>query len=437
MSDMQKQRRLDILANPTETLDIECKSWLDLLNKQHHKAKLAKVAIAMANSGGGTIALGITQEKDRDKRLVCVPKPPHVARYNSDTVASAISQYAKPELHFELKFENHPETGDEYAFVEIAGGLEQPVFSKKTFEGEIKKNISYIRKPGPRSEEPNELEWRDLLHRCMRAAASLTSSENLTDEQQLQKFMAASKERWQERLQEVDENDVACLRHGYWAFAFSIIGESTWPTLNDLRRTLEETQPAYPRQRLFAHLRGRGSSPYPAGEAIEAWTGHPEEGLYRDPYNCAFWRATVGGDFYHLEGFFEDGEDSYRRAEPGTAHYQDLSIQLHAMMLRLAARIAKSVSDDAEIVICSEFTGLRGRYLTGSQAWWRPRGDAWPSSIDTVVLQPRRLAPQQINDDLVEILYDYLCPLYKQFKFFELKRGWVETAVERTKRDGW
>ena len=107
------------------------------------------------------------------------------------------------------------------------------------------------------------------------------------------------------------------------------------------------------------------------------------------------------------------------------------------MMLKLAARIARSVGDEAEIVICSELTGLKGRYLTGSQAFWEPFADDPHSSIDIVTLPPRRLAPQQINDNLVEILYDFLYPLYEKFNFYKLKQGWVESAVEKVRSDGW
>ena len=349
-----------------------------------------------------------------------------------------------------LYLKTMPDTGDEHAFVEIAGGMQQPFFAKKPFVGVINKLACYIRKPGPKSEEPHTAqEWRDMLNRCMRAnrdslldsirtiisGRPLDTSPTQSNEQQLREFMAASKARWQERLDDVEEDDVARLRRGYWAFAFSIVGVSAWPTLNDLRRTLEEARPAGLRHRLFADVAGRGRSPYAAEGSIEAWTGHPEADLYRSPYSCSFWRATLGGEFYHLEGFFEDSESS--RDEPGTRHYHDLSIQLHAMMLKLAARIARSVGEEAEIVISSEMTGLKGRCLTSSQAWWPILPGEGLCSIDNVVLQPRRLALQQIDDNLVEVLYDFLYPLYEKFNFHELKLGWVESAVEKVRSDGW
>ena len=62
MVDSMQERRLDILANPTETLRIECKTWLDL-NDNHDNAVIAKAAKALANSDGGTIVFGVTKER--------------------------------------------------------------------------------------------------------------------------------------------------------------------------------------------------------------------------------------------------------------------------------------------------------------------------------------------------------------------------------------
>lgn len=449
MSDIQQQRRLAILANPTETLTIECKSWLDL-GLQHDKAVLAKAAIALANSGGGVIVFGIAEDETEVKHFKCVGRPDAIKRYTTDVIGSAINQYAEPALNFALEFENHPETGNEHAFVEISGGMLQPVFVKKQLDGVVKKFACYIRKPGPKSEEPHTAqEWNDLLRRCVVAnresllgsirtiidGRPMDTTPTKSEENKLREFMAESKARWQEQIHEFDEYDVARLSLGYWVFAFLIVDGVTWQTLNDVRWALDEARPAVLHHRLFADSAGLGRSLYPADGAIEAWTGTPEAGSHREPYSCSFWRATLGGEFYHLEGLLEDSYPN--RTKPGTRLFFDLSIQLHAMMLELAARIARSVGDEAEIVFSSELTGLKGRYLAGSQGRW-PAGPGDPmSSIHSVVLGPRRLAPHQVNDDLVEILYDFLYPLCENFDFYQLGRGWVEAAVEKVNRDGW
>ena len=130
MADSRQERRLAILANPTETPKIECKIWLDL-NDNRHKAVIAKAAIALANSDGGTIVFGVSEDNSAGGRLTCEPRPPGISRYTSDAIGSAINIYADPDIDFNLEFENHPETGEEYAFVEISGECSNP-FSQKS-----------------------------------------------------------------------------------------------------------------------------------------------------------------------------------------------------------------------------------------------------------------------------------------------------------------
>ena len=446
---VQQQRRADILANPTETLKIECKSWLDLTD-QHHKAKLAKEAIALANSGGGVIVFGIHEDDTQAKHFNCVGRPNAMNRYTTDAIDSAINQYAEPSLDFKLQFENHPETGNEHAFVEITGGMQQPVFAKKQFDGVIRKLACYIRKPGPKSEEPHTAqEWSELLQSCVLAKRDslldgirtiidgrpVDTTPTKSDGDMLREFMAASKARWQERLKEVDEDDVARLQHGYWTFAFSIVGAPPCPSLNDLRREMDQARPYHLRHFLFEESTRHGAEPYPFHNSVEAWTGNPIGNGYRMPYSCSFWRATLRREFYHLQGFIEDS--GFGQAEPGTRLEHDKSIRLHAMMLSLAARIARTVGTEAEIVICSELTGLKARYLAGSQNWWTTPETGRRCTMDIVPLAPKRLSLQQIDETLVEVLYDFLFPLYYMFKFYELERGWVEAAVESVKKDGW
>ncbi|MGA7926323.1 MAG: RNA-binding domain-containing protein, partial [Candidatus Sulfotelmatobacter sp.] len=50
-----------LLEFPVEKLTVECKSWLRL-DENRGRATLAKVAIALANEGGGVIVLGMRED---------------------------------------------------------------------------------------------------------------------------------------------------------------------------------------------------------------------------------------------------------------------------------------------------------------------------------------------------------------------------------------
>ena len=123
------------------------KSWLDL-REIRDRAVLAKAAIALANSGGGIIVLGMRHQEGKGP-LESVPKPVEVDPYTQDDVNQAINRFADPEFHCELVSAVHPVTKVEHPVVRVPGNLTVPVMSRRDSEGVIAARRCYIRKPGP------------------------------------------------------------------------------------------------------------------------------------------------------------------------------------------------------------------------------------------------------------------------------------------------
>jgi hypothetical protein len=156
-----------LLEFPAEKLNVEYKSWLNL-NENAGKAVLAKAAIALANEGGGVIVLGMREDNAQGGALGSQPRPDGMERYSQDQINTAINRYANPQFHCELMFANHPGAHNEHAFVLVPGGLTVPVMSIRGQEGVIAAQRCYVRKPGPRSEEPfTAEEWRGVMERCI------------------------------------------------------------------------------------------------------------------------------------------------------------------------------------------------------------------------------------------------------------------------------
>ena len=59
---MDKNLTQYLIDNLQEGLQVEVKNWLGGLKDNHHKAKLAKEIIALANSGGGQIFIGFNDK---------------------------------------------------------------------------------------------------------------------------------------------------------------------------------------------------------------------------------------------------------------------------------------------------------------------------------------------------------------------------------------
>src|SRR6266446_9773893 len=158
-----------LLEFPVEKLKVEYKSWLKV-DENPGRATLAKAAIALANEGGGIIVLGMREDVGEGGALGSRPRPAEMRRYSQDDINTAINRFADPEFHCILVFAEFPDTGIEHAFVIVPGEMKVPVMSSRGCEGIISARRCYVRKPGPRSEEPfNAEEWRLVIERCLQS----------------------------------------------------------------------------------------------------------------------------------------------------------------------------------------------------------------------------------------------------------------------------
>jgi hypothetical protein len=423
-----------LLANPNENLSIEYKSWLDL-SYIPGKATLAKAAIALANQGGGIIVLGMRDGAAEVGVLGSQPLPEERRRYTQDDINAAINRFADPAIHCELLFARHPGSRTEHAFVVVPGGFPVPVMSRRECQGIIAAQRSYVRKPGPRSEEPfTAEEWRALFDRCLRAGrgSMLDAIRHIVQGQagappaedalaRLSAFAQAGYARWQSLVEPMSADDPARMPHGYRELTFEIRNVSAAPTLVELRRRLETAEAIrltgwHP----FISLNREPFAPKIVGGLIEAWLGPIEDkGLRRTPAHCDFWRASLDGHLYMLRGYEEDEGE---RRQPGTAYDVTLPIWRVAEPLLHVARLARLFGDDATIALKCRFTGLANRRLTSITG---RRHISNRVSADNEVEGGLTASVAEIEDNLAELMHSLLRPLYERFDFFDLPMNLV------------
>jgi hypothetical protein len=465
-----------LLEEPNESLTIEHKDWLDFADKRG-KATLAKAAIALANHGGGIIVLGMCAEEEGGP-LLSQPRPDYIDRYSQDDLNAYVNSYADPEIHCELSFEAHPTTSVEHAFVIVPGGTPVPVMCKRDCEGVIAAHRCYIRKPGPRSQEPyTSQEWRSLLDRCLRASradmldairaivlgtagtapetpivrgsigapsgasreavgfivagdASVRSGGTVARDG-LKEFTAKAHARWAKLVSELPLNDVARFPNGYYEQCFQILGAKPLPTLAELLRALKEAGSIrYTGWGPFAQLSRSEYEPKPVDGIIEAWLGRPAERiLMRDAAHCDFWRADASGRLILLRGYDEDGIPD---REPGKWIDVTLPVWRVGEAILYVGRLAAIFGKDLSFLVRCRFTGLEGRILTsiqGNRMMFDER-----RCVDSEVIVEREITVSQSRDNLVEVLHPLLSPLYERFSFFELSEKLVTEEVGRLTR---
>ena len=430
-----------LLGEPREDLAAEYKTWLDL-TANDHRALLAKAAIALANHGGGFIIVGFD---DNGHQLESVARPANVPQISQDAVNTAIQRFATPAFHCELYNVPHPATQAVHPVIVIPGNMTEPVMSRRDCVNVISQNRCYIRKPGPRSEEPTTAEeWRALLRRCvlagredmLEAIRSIVSGRveaapllpNARDD--LHAFSVAARARWADLVDELPEDAAARFPLGNYEMAFSLVGVQAAPNLVELQRRLEHAR----RIRLtgwpvFLDMTTPGWTPYPHDDFVEAWVGRPieRERRFTDPAHADFWRASRDGKLYMIRGYTEDSLAD--RLQPGAAIDVTLPIWRVGEGILFAARLAETFEDVEAIAIECRFTGLDNRFLTsidGGRGLFNDRICRTPEITMTA-----QVTLDQVRDNLTEVMHHVVTPLYERFDFFPLSIELVDQELRR------
>ena len=451
MNSLEQQRLITLLTEPRESLHIEYKSWIDL-SSNHGKATIAKAAIALANSGGGTIVLGMREDASDKATPKSKPRPSNISRYDVAVVNAAVNRYADPKLDCEIEYANHPDTNEEHAFVVIPSNVSVPVMSTRDSGDVIRQQTCYIRKPGPKSEPPyTSEEWRKLLDRCVRSSrqdmldsiraivlgqtdAGQTSP---TDEQALADFVSASRERWRELVSPLSDDDVARLSYGAFEFCFSLPEGATFSSLIELRDIMDSARKiGRTSYEPFWHGTKEALHPRIVEGSLEAWMGNPDgrQRSFLHAFDCSFWRATLDGRFYHLEAMYEDlGVKGWT---PGTLFEIAFNIKRVGAFLTFSAEVAQLLGDVSDVVAFGRYSGLPNRSLfLERDIWQRKYTNISPDNSGT--FGPSRIKVSRIQDNLEETVLELLRSLYERFSYFELSQGLVAQEIENMRQGRW
>ncbi len=418
-----------LLLYESEDLGVEYKEWLDLTT-DHGRAVLAKAAIAVSNHGGGYLVLGFANRSP----LQPSPVPQDLPEVTSDRVNEAVRRYSNPEFQCQTYFVPHPGNSVRYPVIRVPAS-DVPVMCKRDQgTAELAQYKVYVRKPGPRSEEPHTPEeWRALLDRCVRARREdmldairsivqgrvAVPGSNPSIVLSLDAYCEAAYERWKEVVKDEPLDSPTVFPTGHFELGFALANATEVPSLPELNDRLRGAHrvrlSGWP---LFLELRNaRGWESRPQGDFIETWLGRDDSGrLAIDYYD--FWRASRAGELYIIEGHPEDGiwgeSLNYGR---GFVLSGTMPIQRLAEGLLYTARLAESFQGASDVVIRCKFTGLKDRSLVWSRTM--PYTD-WDKCYQSEVTVRGQASLSEIQDNLPEVIYGVLQPLYGQFNFFRL-----------------
>ena len=433
MTSMEDLRPL--VSEPMERLEAEYKGWLNL-DDNRDKAVLVKAAIALANHGGGYIIIGMPEDENKNPKSE--PRPADCPTVTQDAVNNAIRGYAEPAFQCGLRSVPHLDSGVEHPIVIVPGTLKVPVISKSGRDP-LRQHACYIRKPGPVSEVPHtEAEWLALFNRCIRANQNemldairtimsgainmQTPKPDVLDE--IRDYRDAAHSRWTDLVSALPSNHKSRFPYGFWDIGLSLVGAVPAKSLNELQNRMNVAECSFTGWPLFLALDRHELGPYAADNSIEAWVGRPvPTRVFDDPEHSDFWRVTLDGKLYSIRGYMEDGSTYY--SMPGQTFLATIPIWRLGEALLFAVRLAETFEEVNQVGIRYRFTGLNGRNLHFRNHLGFPGRVCRTDNVEETAL----VAPQQIRDNLAEIVHSLLTPLYERFDFYQIPLQLVQNEL--------
>lgn len=450
MPDLDMLSLPELLTSPREALDIEIKAWLDL-SETNERANLAKAIIALANHGGGYLIIGLAQQSD-GQFLPASDAPADLAGLSQDAVQDAIQRYVEPAIQCRTEHVDHPEHGKQLPIVVVPGGHRVPIRAKSgSPDGKLVKDRVYIRRPGPRSEEPQtSSEWDQLLERCLRARKEellagirdllagevpRVAGHGTTVPDRLEAFIRSGQQRWNHLTKDLPSGSPPRFPHGFYEAGLAIDGAFDVPSLLKFRELLQNSLRNHSGWPPFVIVDRPPYEPRPVEDAIETWIGPEEDGSTEVPSSSDFWRIAPAGLFYTRRGFDEDGR--LKRLEPGTALSLTTPIWRIGEIILQTYYVAVALEvEEANLISRFRWKGIARRNLVSL-------GDRHLSIGYSSIAQPAHqdeyegaatMAVASVPTSLPEIVHEILAPLYELFGFFQLSKRAVEEELAEMMR---
>ncbi len=158
----------ELVYRAVETQDLDYKAavnWNELTRVQ--KAKFARHAMAMANTRGGTIIIGVGEDPAGNPTQYTGLTEEQLRSFDPSAVGQTINNYADPSIDFDI-VRPHVD-GRDYAILVIRPFSELPHVCSDSCGDELQRGVFYMRTPDARSRSAYRAsELHDLIQRALR-----------------------------------------------------------------------------------------------------------------------------------------------------------------------------------------------------------------------------------------------------------------------------
>lgn len=426
-----------LIDNLQEGLAVEVKNWLNGLNSNDDKAKLAKELIALANNGGGHFFVGFDDEHNLAE---IEPLAGQLESFTQDSISSIVQRYAEPSFQCEVGYFQKTGSHISHPVIQVPGKHRTPVYAKAgSPDGQTLRTGSvYVRRPGGYSEPARtQDDWEKLLDRLVKSRQSeqLEAIRQIMEpgvaqpqpEELLLQWQNESMAAWRQLVEALPPNSPHRLLSGHWSLTFSI-SEFTTPTLAELNTALDREMPKYTGWPPFTYLHHQPKRPNAQGRVIQAWLVDQAE---KDASHSDFWRVSSHGFGFLLRPMQEDrvGYAGNRAPMPvGPFFDWVLPIWRMAEILKFIEALALRFSNqNSQYSIILNYQGMRGRSLFNRD--WKYNLDE-DATCNSPAIEARQTAQiHQIRTNIEELVFELLTPIFEQFEFQELPKLLVTNVL--------
>lgn len=387
------------LKNPTESLKIEIKEWLDITS-DHGKAKLVKSCIALYNNNGGLLVIGF----DNNGTIKSQFSNEKIKEdFHFDAIQQIISRYSSELIEVSIILHNFK--NKLYPFIFIPSGVKRPSYIKseliskdingnqKILLGNRKIFIRTLSSNGTvSSSEPQQKDWDKLFDYCMEnregdIAKFLQKHLTETHLKTIGDYFTEKNINFSKSEKPNQNPSINCLSYGYKCFLNTtknnpLVNHGSFQVafkINDSNLNIKLSQT------LLNLL--KVNNPRPSGWPL--WVillNSPDElkkpkkyenryeGLILDRFNIDFWVITKEKCFYHYRAFRDDINGSEtsqaKNAKLKTIDYV-WQTQLISESIKTALSFSKSLGakEDTNLSFTFKLTGLKNRLIT---SWAHP-----------------------------------------------------------------